>query len=343
MRRVACRRVLVSAILICADSAANAQLVSPRQSLDAATVKCIVDSYPDSVERYGGVAINERAGVLVIVHSGNHVDVWVGCSASASSRYQTTAEAADKLTLSAAGRYLLLSRYMGSSMELFDLREGKSLAHLQDCSAETAMSADERFAIISCSTGVRVLDLHSGTIVAGDALPIGDSVLSMAVNGAFDTLAIGTGGGRIVIASIQFSSRKAALTPKRSWDAYGAGTWVSGLAFAKRNGSLISVSRAGRVDTWDVRAGVARRTVQSDLKWIGSVSFIDRRDAVVLYGTTTPGGFVGTGGEVVDTKNGRKILFGTSSNFIYGAYVHGLDAMLIVGPQGKPVIQNIFQ
>jgi hypothetical protein len=343
MRGIVCRRVLVSAILICADPVANAQLASPGQSLDAATVRCIVDSYPDSVERYGGVAINERAGVLVVVHSGNQVDVWVGCSASASSRYQTTADAADKLTLSATGRYLLLSRYMGSSMELFDLREGRSLAQLKDCSAETAMSADERFAIISCSAGVRVLDLHSGKIVVGDALNIGDSVLSMAVNSAFDTLAIGTGGGRIVVASIVVGPREVVLKTSRSWDAYGAGTWVSGLAFATRNGELISVSRAGRVDTWDARAGIAKRTVQSDLKWVASVSFIKSRSAVVVYGTTTPGGFVGAAGELVDTKNGGKRLFGTSSNLIYGAYVRGLDAMLIVGPQGKPIIQDIFQ
>jgi hypothetical protein len=164
--------------------------------------------------------------------------------------------------------------------------------------------------------------------------------MSLAVNDAFDTLAVGTGGGRIITAAIAVKDGAVEFKQLNRWDAHHPNTWVSGLAFDEVSLELVSIGRDGSVTTWNIDAGTATHTWQSPLKWVASVAFIPHRPVAVVYGTLTPGGFIGAAGVVINAVSGEHRVFGTPVSFMEGAYVPALDAMIVVGIQAKPMVQN---
>lgn len=299
------------------------------------TVECAVDSFGPARRWFGASVVSPHAG-LIIAHDRDKIDVWRGCAAADKTVLTSTIDGPENLIVSRTGRYLFTSR-SNTTVEIFDLRSARQVAHLPNCYGPGVFSPDERLAIVVCSGGIRAIGLPGGDTIAGSELRLPNSARSLAADDAFELLAIGTGTGEVVVAAID--RRDDGLT-LRSLGTLGKreNQWVSGIAFLPGSGDVVSVSRNGRIDVWDTANLAAKASWQSELKWVFSVTFYEDVSRAAVFGTLTPGGFLEPAAVIVDTRTGAMQRVATRSPLQWGSYVPRLDAFLVAGGWSGPIL-----
>lgn len=305
------------------------------------TARCAVEAHQGSKSNYLVNAANTEAGLLAFVNSGQDettLEVWRSCKESGRFVLPLKQKRPTHLAMSRSGRFLIASD-MHDGVDLLDLEARQRVAWFPDCYGPAAFSADERFAVFGCRReGVRILRLNDQKFVADVGMELSNPIHALAVDDQFKRLAFGEGHGPLHWMDLRETTDGFEFANIRSVEGSN-GEWISGLAFDSSSNKLYSVRRYGLVDTWEVTSGKRSSQWETELKWVGSVTFFRNSERVVIFGTTEPGGFAGPKAVVVDTESGQQQAFTTDQNYLFGAHIPRSDELFITGLWKAPRIR----